>query len=208
VLAPPKPPAELLVKEARERQRRRRLLGAAGVAVVAGLALGAFAVAGGFGQSRAARAPVGPGGVPLCRSSQISVSYPMLIGVLGPGRNGLPVMTNNGGTCSLPLRPPTAQVAWNGTTLRTHQLPGHGIYLASWQPLRTVRFLQHGQKAAISFYWQNWCGPPHSYRPLLTVHLRFDSELAINVPIGPRPSCTSRGGPSTIRVSRPLLVRS
>ncbi|HKD93459.1 MAG TPA: hypothetical protein VKB43_01980 [Gaiellaceae bacterium] len=207
MLAPPKPPAELLVKEARERHRRRRLLGAAVAAVATGIALGAFAVAGGFDRSRTARAPIGPGGVPLCRTSQISVSYPMLIGVLGPGRNGLPVMTNNGGTCSLPLRPPTARVAWHGTTLPTHQLPGHGIYLASWQPLRTVRVLQHGDKAAISFYWQNWCGPPHSYRPLLTVHLRFDSAFGINVPIGPRPSCVSRGAPSTIRVSRPLLVR-
>ena len=47
MLAPPKPShddAELLIKEARERQQRRRLLGAAGVAIAAGLTLGIHAV--------------------------------------------------------------------------------------------------------------------------------------------------------------------
>src|SRR5437899_8908983 len=48
MIAPPKPPShddvEALIKEARERQVRRRLLGAAGVAVAAGLGLGAYAL--------------------------------------------------------------------------------------------------------------------------------------------------------------------
>ena len=210
MLAPPRPPQhdelDALIKEARARRLRRRRLVAVAVAIVAGLGIGIYAVLGSFsGQSTTDGSPAGS--TLLCRSSQISVSYPMLIGVLSPGRNGLPVMTNNGGTCSLPLRPPTARVEWHGTSLPTRQEPGHGIFLASWEPLRAVRVLQPGEKAAISFYWQNLCGPPHSYSPLMTVHLRFDSALAINVPIGPRPSCASRGAPSTIRVSRPLLVR-
>ena len=52
MIAPPKPPTnddlEALIKEARERQLRRRLLGAAGVAIAAVLGLSLYAlVAGG-----------------------------------------------------------------------------------------------------------------------------------------------------------------
>jgi hypothetical protein len=111
VLAPPKQPPhdepEALMEEARERQRRRRLFAAAGIAIAAGLALAVYAVSGGFHQSRTARAPLGPGGVPLCRSSQISVELPMLTGVIEAGRTGLFVLTNKSSSqCSLPLRPP------------------------------------------------------------------------------------------------------
>lgn len=48
MIAPPKPPShdelEALIKEARARQLRRRLLGAAGVAVATGLGLGVYAL--------------------------------------------------------------------------------------------------------------------------------------------------------------------
>ncbi len=82
MIAPPKPPAhdelEALMKEARQRQLRRRLLGAAGVAVAAAIALGIYALAIGDSNRSTGAAPIGPGGVPLCRSSQISVSIPGL----------------------------------------------------------------------------------------------------------------------------------
>ncbi|HEY2311876.1 MAG TPA: DUF4232 domain-containing protein [Gaiellaceae bacterium] len=49
MIAPPKPPPqeelEALIKEARERQLRRRLLGAAGVAIAAAIGLGIYAIA-------------------------------------------------------------------------------------------------------------------------------------------------------------------
>jgi hypothetical protein len=47
MIAPPKPPShelEALIKEARARQLRRRLLGAAGIAIAAALALSAYAL--------------------------------------------------------------------------------------------------------------------------------------------------------------------
>ena len=51
MIAPPRPPShdelEALIKEARARQLRRRLLGAAGVAIAAAFALGAYALASG-----------------------------------------------------------------------------------------------------------------------------------------------------------------
>ncbi len=50
MIAPPKPPAqdelEALIKEARERQLQRRLLGAAAIAIGAAIALGIYAFRG------------------------------------------------------------------------------------------------------------------------------------------------------------------
>jgi hypothetical protein len=43
---------------------------------------------------------------------------------------------------------------------------------------------------------------------MFTEHYRFDSQLSVSVPIGPHPFCSNRSGESTIRVSRPILVRS
>ena len=122
MIAPPRPPShdelEALIKEARERQLRRRLLGAAGVAVAAAIGLGIYALTIGDSNRSTGAAPSGPGGVPLCRSSQISVSIPGLTGVIEQGRTGLFVMTNKSGSaCSLPLRPPTASVTRHGVRL-------------------------------------------------------------------------------------------
>jgi len=209
MIAPPKPPAHdelaALMKQARERQLRRRLLGAAGVAVAAAITLGIYALT--IGDSSVESALNGPGGVPLCRTSQISVSFPMLIGVISPGRTGLFVMENKSSSaCSLPLRPPTASVTHHGVRLSVRQVPGHGVFLGAWAPLRATHLLQPGGRAAISSYWQNWCGA-HSYRPMYIEHYRFGSQLSVSFPIGPHPYCAARGAPSTIRVSRPILVR-
>ena len=211
MIAPPRPPAqdqvELLIKEARERQLRRRLLGAAGVAVAAAIALGIYALTIGDSDSSVGSAPNGPGGVPLCRTSQISVSFPMLIGVISPGQTALFVMENKSGSaCSLPLRPTTASVTHHGVRLSVRQVAGHGVYLGAWAPLRATHLLQPGGRAAISSYWQNWCGS-HSYRAMYIEHYRFDSQLSVSLPLGPHPYCAARGAPSTIRVSRPILVR-
>ena len=212
MIAPPKSSAhdeiEALIKEARARQLRRRLLAAAGVAVAAAIALGIYASTTGNSNPTTGAAPIGPDGVPLCRSSQISVSHPMLVGVIERGRSGLFVMTNKSGSaCSLPLSPPIASITRHGARLPVRQVGGHGIFLASWAPLRATHLMKPGGRAAISSYWQNWCGD-HSYRPMYTEHYRFDSQLSVSFPIGPHPFCSSRSGSSTIRVSRPLLVRS
>ncbi len=212
MIAPSKPQSpdelEALMKEARQRQMRRRLLGAAGVAVAAAIALGMYALTIGSSNRSTESGPIGPGGVPLCRSSQISVSIPGLPGLIEEGRTGLFVMTNTSGSpCSLPLRPPRASVTLHGARLPVRQVGGRGIVLASWQPLRPAHLLKPGGRAAISSYWSNWCGS-HSYRPVFTERFRFDSQLTVSLPIGPHPFCSDRGGPSKIRVSRPILVRS
>ena len=212
MIAPPKPPAhdalEDLMEEARQRQLRRRLLGAAGVAVAAAIALGIYALTIGNSNRSTGAAPIGPGGVPLCRTSQISISIPGLTGLIEEGRTALFVMMNKSSSpCSLPLRPPRATITRHGVPLPVRQVGGRGIVLARWEPLRATHLLKPGGRAAISSYWQNWCGD-HSYRPMYTEHYRFDNQLAVSFPIGPHPFCSDRSGPSTIRVSLPLLVRS
>lgn len=211
MLAPPRPPShdefEALIPEARARQVRRRLLGAAGIAAVAALALGLYAVFGGTQRQSTSRSRAGAA-AGLCRSSQISISVPGLSGVIEEGRTGLFVMMNKGSSpCTLPLRPPRATITRLGVPLPVRQVRGRGIVLASWQPLRTIHLLKPGDKAAISSYWQNWCGPPHSYRAMFAEHYRFDSRLTIALPIGPHPFCSDRRATSTIRVSPPLLAR-
>src|SRR6476659_5027173 len=80
MIAPPRPPAhdelELLIKEARERQLRRRLLGAAGLALTAALGLSIYAFVIGGKVDHVAQLP-GKGGrtaAPLCRTSQLSAT--------------------------------------------------------------------------------------------------------------------------------------
>src|ERR1700758_2425229 len=78
MIAPPKPPAhnelEALIKEARERQLRRRLLGAAGIARAAAVSLGVYAFVTGGKVDRITQEPTnaGPAGAPLCRPGQLS----------------------------------------------------------------------------------------------------------------------------------------
>jgi len=195
------------MKEARQRQLRRRLFGTVGVAVAAAIALGIYALTIGDSGRRTEAASSGPGGVPLCRTSQISVNIPILSGLIEEGRTGLFVMTNRSRSqCSLPLRAPTASVTLKGARLPVRQVSGRGVVLASWQPLRATHLLKPGGRAAISSYWQNWCGS-HSYRPMFREHFRFDHQLSVSFLIGPHPFCSNRGGSSTIRVSRSLLVR-
>jgi hypothetical protein len=212
VLAPPPQPPraelEALIEQARARRRRRRLLAAGTLATGAGLALGIHAVLGGIGgPGDAGNSRVG--GVPLCRGSQISLvsGGPTIIGPLR-GRQGLQEIENRGGSpCSLPQHPPAARITWHSMAFRVRQKSGRGVIPASWLPLRAVHVLESGGKAAVSLEWDNWCGPPHSFRPMTIAHLRFDRALTIAFSLGPRPPCTARAAPSTIRVSRPLLVR-
>ena len=74
MIAPPKPPAhedlELLIKEARARQLRRRLLGAAGVAIAAALGLSIYAFVAGGAQRNA----TAPGGRPQPTAAPCSVA--------------------------------------------------------------------------------------------------------------------------------------
>jgi hypothetical protein len=212
MIAPPKPPTqddlEALMKEARARQQRRRRLGAAGVAIAATLALAIYAITLGSGSKQSVRsAPLGPGGVPLCRSSQISSNLDIPDGLTG--LTAWLVLANHGTTpCSLPLRPPTVQITWHGSVLPTHEVHGRDLVDATWEPIRIVRVLQPKQRAAINFDWKNFCRTPRpSNRAIPTYRFRFDRALVLTAPFGPPASCLNPGAPPTPLVSRPILVR-
>src|SRR5258706_5861248 len=78
MIAPPKPPSrddvEALIKEARARQLRRRRLGAAGVAIVAGVGLAVYALTTGGGAQSGLTNGSPRCAAPLCRNSRLSVA--------------------------------------------------------------------------------------------------------------------------------------
>jgi hypothetical protein len=212
MIAPPKPPAqdelEALMKEARARQQRRRLLGAAGVAIAAALALGIYAITLGGGSTQSVgSAPLGSGGIPPCRSAQISSSLDIPDGLTG--LTAWLILANHGSTpCSLPLQPPAVRITWRGSALPTHEVQGRDLVDASWEPIRIVRVLQPKQRAAINFDWKNFCGNPRpSNRAIPTYRFRFNRDLVLRAPFGPPASCLNPGAPPTLLVSRPILVR-
>jgi hypothetical protein len=193
VLAPPKPPAELLVKEARERQRRRRLLGAVWVAVVAGVALGAYAIAGGFDWSRTARAPLGSGAVPLCRSAQLS-TVPLGFGMAPGDVGGLGLKNVSGSSCALPGTPRVAAYL-QGVSLPVRQLPSNASVPDNREP--RVHVLAPGKRAAVVFRY--WCRSPN-WNARATFRYSFGGGLVLSQKAAV-PSC---GAPAILRVAGPL----
>lgn len=95
--APSHDELETLIKEARACQLRRRLLGAAGIAIASAIGLGAYAFVTGGKADNLAQPPAKGGrvGAPLCRSSQLAM------GVGGQGATevvlGGALITNVGG---------------------------------------------------------------------------------------------------------------
>jgi hypothetical protein len=103
MIAPPKPPApdelEALIKEARERQLRRRLLGAAALAVVAAAGLGIYALAAGSNPVSSGDSSR-PSGLapPECRMSNFAVKEIPISNPTGLDRIGLQ-FTNLSSSC-------------------------------------------------------------------------------------------------------------
>lgn len=204
MIAPPRPPShddvEALIKEARERQLRRRLLGAAGVAIAAAIGLGAYAVVGGGSIKDVAQPQARGGGVtgPLCRASQLSVSA----GLQGATQSlaGGATLTNTGpGTCSLPQGRPVVRISLDEQTLRVSERP----FPYPISPGRPVaRVLMPREQATIFMQWWDWCGKTGA----ATMTLRFGHGPTITAPerIG-EPTCIGSGaGPSRLYVSPPF----
>jgi hypothetical protein len=207
MIAPPRPPRsdelELLIKEARDRQRRRRRLAAAGVALLAGLGLGAYAVAGGFGSQPAAQSTRGSG-IPPCRSSQLSASSSWN-GAAGTVMNFFTILNRGGSACSLPLARPVVLLTSRGSRLRIHErsAASHEPY-----PGRPVRLLGPGRKADVWMDWSNWCVRPNT-RWTETITLVFKHGLQVTArDVSGQPACLNPTQPSELIVSRPLTPPS
>jgi Domain of unknown function (DUF4232) len=206
MIAPPRPPShdalEALIKEARARQLRRRLLGVTGVAIAAAIGLSAYALTiGGWGHTKLTTRPESAG-LPLCRSTQLSVTAGMN-GATGT-MDGVATLTNAGATaCALPLTPPRVSIFWRGKQMpaRQRQMSGEGSAL--------VHVLAPGAKAAVHMDWYDWCGKPSEgtlIRPILRQRFRAMHVAArahvMTLPRCGTPGTGTRG--STILVSPPL----
>jgi hypothetical protein len=211
MIAPPKPPAqderELLIREARERQLRRRLLGAAGVAIVAAVGLGVHALAIGDGGRASPTGGSAGAGAPLCRASQLSASANGLNGGGFGTMDGPAILTNVGDSaCSLPSGRPRVRILWRGRILPTRETSE-----ASDGP--PLRVLAAHSRATISLEWSNWCGKPSEgtvSRVRTTFLLRFGGGLRVDAPgwVATVPGCLSPGQGSVLAVSTPASLRS
>jgi hypothetical protein len=195
MIAPPKPPShdeiEALIREARERQLRRRLLGAAGIAIAAAIALGAYALT--FGrtqQSATSNSP--PTSVAACRSSQLSATAG-LNGAAGSILGPVTITRSGGATCSLPDRPPVVRITAAGGSAAVQQRP---LSL----PVDLAPRLARGAIAEIFIQWSNWCGKTPT-----AMTLDFGQGLEVTTPLrDTQPPCRAPAVPSAIGASRPL----
>lgn len=209
MIAPPKPPSqdelEALIKEARARQLRRRLLGAAGVAILAALGLAVYALTIGGGSQRVVTNGSTRSAASFCRSSQLSAAVEWPTGALTPDV-GWVVLTNRSSTaCLLPSGVPSARITWRGRVLPTQEEHRVGVRPAAWMPLRTAHVLRPGGRAGVTFEWRNWCGRPQSLRSLMTGRLRFGSAR-VSFRFGPHAPCQDPSSPSVVQISRPLVA--
>jgi hypothetical protein len=202
MLAPPKPPndeLELLIKEARDRQLRRRLLGAAGAAIIAALGLGLYALTHGrtTGPSETLSGRNAP--VAVCRSSQLSGTTFLQAATMS-GVGPITITNVSGIVCRLPHGVPSVRTTWRGRDLHMQER-----VLTGWQG-RPAHVLRPGAKAAVPLMWTNWCGRPEGMARLV-FYARFPNGLNVVAPeqrLTGHPDCVSRADPSILSVGRPI----
>ncbi len=211
MLAPPTSPSpdqlEALIKEARERQRRRRLAAASFTAVTAALALGVYALVGGGQLGNLAQPPADGGRAtgPLCRASQLSIVADFQ-GATQSMLGGATLENTGSAPCSLPVKAPTVDIVWRGRALRIRQRAASAP--AGWH---RARVLAPGAKALVLLQWWNqwWCGGPTARRPSTRYGPRFVLHFRDGLVVSAlgdgliSPSCPNPGA-SALDVSRPL----
>src|SRR3954451_7530454 len=208
MIAPPKPPShddlEALIKEAPERQLRRRLLGAAGIAAAAAAGLSIYAMTIG-GASRRATHSVLSGAVPhLCRSSQLSATAGF-VGATGSMLGGATITNSSRIACSLPTGKPTVTVSLRGTRMPVQTRMHNPHWWPNW---KAARVLQPGARSEVLMQWWNYCGPGAGQlmRPMFELRL---AQLVVPATADETrpPFCNAPGGHSTLYISRPLIPR-
>ena len=176
MLAPPKPShddAELLIKEARERQLRRRLMGAAGVAMAAALGVSAYALTSPGGGGSATASGSATGTPPLCRSAQLSGSAGFQ-GATQSMLGGITLQNTSAVACSFPTARPLVSISWHGARLPTKEEADPNA-----PPWPRAHVLAPGAKAGVYFQWWSCggTGPKAAVRPTFT--LRFGRGLLV-----------------------------
>jgi hypothetical protein len=206
MIAPPKPPShdelEALIKEARARQLRRRLVGVAGVAITAALGLSIYAFVTGGSVNPVAPASAGRASGSPCRTSQLSATAGWQ-GATQSMLGGVGITNSSDVVCSLPKGRPVVQIVWQGRTLplRERKPP------APFGPGKPLRILEPGATATIYLQWWNYCGAPVDIKVPPKVYLRFRDGLVVVATASEQwgvPICNGLGGSgSTLFVSGP-----
>lgn len=152
--SPPRPPSQdeldALIREARERQLRRRLLGAAAVAITAAASLGIYAVFS-AGSSRPTSGAPGWGSATTCPLSALPLSL-QTQGTATQAVTFLTIRNPQRLTCSI-TAPVVFEITANGQ--RAHVL-GNPLRLRLHMTLRGVR---SGSLWPLNgVWWANYCG--------------------------------------------------
>jgi hypothetical protein len=208
MIAPPKPPSrdelEALIKEARARHLRPRLLGAAGVAVAAaiGLAIYASLIGGTTSNDGRPSAEGRSGGAPLCLAAQLSATGG-LNGAVGTMLGPVTLANTGSNACSLPTGRPRVTILWRDRALPVRETTAGTGFSGETH----ARVLVPHSRAVIYMRWSNWCGKPREgtiIRP--TFRLRWADGVvvdALNNKLTP-PRCGSPAGGSQIAVGVPV----
>jgi len=202
MIAPPRPPThdelEALIKEARARQLRRRLLGAAGVAIVAALGLSVHSFVGAGSVSNAGQPPASAGSLtgPRCRASQLSATIGFG-GATGSLLGGATVKNTSDSTCTLPRGRPRVRISLHGRPLSVRE-----VVPPNQPPGATAHVLRPGHKAIVWLQWFNWCG--RSSVPSVFA-LQFHGGPTVQAAEDGLPRCDDPQVESSIYVSVPRL---
>jgi hypothetical protein len=203
MIAPPKPPAhddlEALIKEARERQLRRRLLRTAGIAIVAALGLAIYALTLDRGASPGGTRSRRAAAVSFCRSHQLAATTYFQAATMS-GAGPITITNVSGAGCLLPSGIPSVRITWRGSTLAVRERAMKG---RQGQP---VHLLRPGAKAAVPLVWSNWCGRSQGMVRRVLFYARFPNGLTVRAPEGlaGHPDCGSRSDPSILSVGQPF----
>lgn len=205
MIAPPRPPShddlEALIKEARARQLRRRLLGAAGLAVTAALGLITVHALTGSDQPTAGPAQKASASVAFCRSGQLSGSASFQ-GATQTMLGGVTIRNTSNAACSLPHGRPLVTIGWRG-----NRLPTSERRMRTAPPWPQAHVLAPDGSASVFFQWRS-CGGPGPERAVQpTFLLRFGHGLAVSARSGDvtPPFCAGLGGRRPLDVSHPLV---
>lgn len=201
---------QALIREARERQRRRRLLGAAGVGLAAAVGISLYAVTAGQTRTPDKRNALG-GGPPLCRASQLSTSAG-LSGAAGTALVPTLITNTSSAPCALPTGRPVVQITFRGKLIPTRE--------RSWPSEvqfapRAGRVLNPGGKVYVEVGWRGFCPRP-AQAPItgrVMVSLLFPGGLRVSAPertpegVPGLPGCgESSVSPPWLGVSPPLRL--
>jgi len=217
MIAPPRPPShdeiEALIKEARARQLRRRLLGATGVAIGAALGLSIYAFVTGGSPANLAQPPASGGRAtgPTCRAAQLAAT----VGFQGATQTdvgGAEIKNIGDRACSLPAGWPRVRLTTDGKALAVRQQRP----LRNGTPPPPAHVLAPGQQAVVEMQWLNWCGSPHAPvnhggEPLAALKvnfaLRFAAGLVVTAESTGTPPCFAPSSPSTLIVDRARVAQ-